>query len=594
MTYKIPKERRINNMVYTTGSPGPAAMARGMIYDTGSGMVYDTGSPEPPATAQGLTAQSTATSHSTKHSKAAPPNTMASSVQNSFRERADEVRRSSRGVQGTFRDPGIHHPPDHNGRRPGAHIRLLTRLKEEMKDDEENTVKAVLHDLQGSIRKSIQEHSHRSLWTFLEQHEEEIIESLRAGHDPLVRAELRRVLEPEIRAQVEAEFAGQREQKLAELAELDAEIERKRSAGSMAPPVTTQSEQGDQSSRPVRIKREPNDEPLSLFLDWEEDSHQNGENRGNNQEIEQEDVDHSGATDDTIIPWPFPPDDNDEPLDLPEVNLVPSIDEEGDYAPRNYSDTESDDSLGEDSDIEHMTRILNRIKSGKGPNYSQQDLIRDLMSGRSPDPTNSSCQEDEDFFRDREPFGEIPRFEASDSSTSYNRQEDDNFSDQDHLWTEPIFGESGESSNFSRQEGDSYNGQSDRSSSTLGAPIETDSLFSADDANDELPISKARRSNAARGTKRKGETLSYDPAYHYWVEDGRSKRVKINDTGLFPAAVFRATDDEKEVDETQRTVSTRKTDDVQAGRVKRSMPKKRGLSRESPIVIKDEEEDEEL
>ena len=598
-------------------------------------------SSQPPATTQGLTTQSNKASHL----KATTPNNMASPVHVSSYGQANGVQHSPGALEGSSQGPGIPDPPGHNGRKPGSHMGLLTRLKKQMKDDEDDTVKAVLEDLREPIRKSIQERSQKRLWTFLEQHGEEVVQSLREEQAPFVRAELRRELEPEIRAQVEAEFAGQREQKLAELAELDAEIERRRR--STAPPVAIKIEQEDQPSSPVRIKTEPNDEPLGLFLDSDDLGHQNVESRGNDPEIKQEDAGHLGTKDDSVIPWPFNFHDHDEPVDLPE-EPVRSIHRDRSDCPEN--------SLAMESDVDYSEGESEAwVRSYEDPEYTIRDEMREWRSCMSlPSKTGASEMEILDRLLEhewssqgsqtdhtdtvRDYFGSEPEFGNLDESPDHSRHDDDTYNDQEHVGRDAVFRESGESSNHSRQEVDTYSVQEDNSTSSLGLPIKTDSLYVADDADHERPPIKTRQSNAARGNKRKGETV-FDDAADDCIENRQIKRAKINDTGLFVSKADRdisclnidgsagsradmsatlgdhdchknsedVTDteillvvgNEKKVNETQRAVSSRKVDAVKTGRVKKSMPKKtsRRNLRCTPEVTtnyEEEEEEEEL
>ena len=489
----------------------------------------------------------------------------------------------------------------------------------------------------------------------LEPHIRAELEAEFAGRREQDLAELRRELEHEIRAQVETEFAGRRKKKLAELAEVDAEIDRKKRAGFFAPPVTIKREQDDQPSRRVRIKREPNDEPLSLFLDWDDQNHQNGENQDNNQEIKQEikqeeDVGPSGIKDDSVIPWPFP----DDPRNLPEDEPAPSIHEEGYHTPWNYSDTtQSEDRLsplspsqgwtdkddnrayrrlrglttdGEDSDMEYLAKLdwgtsdKSSIHSSQAEEtYSgQEDVGKDLGFENFDGSTNYSVPED-DAFSDQENLSRDVTFGVSGESSNYSRQEEHISSVQEHLKRDPIFEESGQSSNFSRQEGDTSNSQADYGTNSPGTPIKTESFYSADDADDERPASKARKSIPARGTKRKGRAVFDDPRYHC-IENGQIKRTKINGKGHFESKVDRDTsffntgglpdprannfnadmlgdyDYHKywESITNAEASSASGGENIQAGRVKRSMPKKRHLSRASPIQYQEEEEDEEL
>ena len=612
-----------------------------LLRATGNAALDVISSPEPSATTQGLTASSTKATRF----NAALPNTMDSPVRDISYRQADGVQHSSGAVEGTFRDPGIPDLPGPNGRKPEAQMGLFTNLKGQMKEAEDDVFKAVLDDLQGPIRKSVEERSQRRLWTFLEQHGEAIVESLREEQAPLVRAELRRELEteireqaplvraelrrelePEVRAQLEAEFAGQREQKLAELAELDAEIERKRR--STAPSVTVQHEEDHRpssppvqikrepdersSSPPVHIKGEPEDERLDLFIEWEDQGLHNVGNNGSNHKIKQEDTGSPGTEDDVVH---FPPGFvfHDELVERPVEDWnypfiyetpadllaedwnITSNHEAADHAPVNPlameealddSETESDDSSGEPT-IGELMREMRRCQSiPSDSDASEMEHMAKLL-----DIENS-------------PIFSIRGGQTDDSST---------------------FGNSDESTNGSQED-----------ASNLGIPIKIDESYVADYANDEHPPNKARRSIVTRGSKRKARTAFDDPSYQS-IGNALIKRARINTLGPYrseatrdiayakkhglpvsqadmfaalvdPDYIFRqakdvtstetllATGDEKKVCKTQLTDSTSKTDTVQTGRAKKSMPKrmsKRNLRCGPQIKIEEEEEDEE-
>ena len=597
---------------------------------------------------------------------------------------AQQPPRAATAAEGAFRGPETPEPPDPDGRDVRLmrmFNQQMEIMQQQMKADEDDTIDAVLDDLRDSIRESVQAHSARRLAPLMRIFGSAIVENLGYARDNFVKAEmhremereiraelevefaarreldlvhLRRELVPEIRAQVEAEIDGRREEKLAELAEIDAEIDRKKRASFMAPPVTVKNEQDDQPSRPVRIKKEPNDEPSSLFLEWDDQNHQNGGNRDNNQEIKQdikqEDVGPSGIMDDSVIPWPYP----DDPDDLTGDELRQSLREFGYHTPRNYSETpQSDDRLsplspsqgwtekddnrayrrlkglstdGEDSDMEHIASmfrgaspIWSSNSSQAEDNYAgQEDVGRDLGSGNSGGSTNYSIPED-DASSDQEHLRRNTAFGVPGESLNYSRQQEDISSGQEHLEGDLII-ESIESSNHDLQEGDTFNSQTDYSTNSPGTPIKTESLYPSDDADDERPASKARKSNSTRGTKRKpGRAVFDDPRFHC-IENGQIKRAKINDRGHFKSNVDRDTsffdmgglpdlqannfnsarlgdyDYHKYLESINNTeaLSASGSEKDQAGRIKRPMPKKRHLSRGSPIQYQEEEEDDEL
>ena len=578
-------------------------------------------SPDPPTTAQGLSTQPT----KTPRLKAASPSTMASPVDETPAGQADGAQHSPRAVNSTFQNPGIPDPPGHHGGRPATHIRLLEGLRQRMKDDVDVMTEAVLDDLREPIRKSIEERSQSRMWTFLEQHGEEIVQSLREEQIPLIRAELSRDYVPrEVAVQVDAEFAVQRERKLAELAELDAQIERrKRSA---APLRATTHEQDDQPSSPVRIKIEQDDQPSNpVRIKIEEDDQPSSPARI---KIEQDDqpsspvhikieptdgpseaAGHPGTIDDDRIYLNLP--ELDEPdledLDehgLPEENAVDHSVIDNDWSDREetlgdmYKAEKRCQSLPSDTDateFEHFKRFDDEMRSGN-------PRIHGIRGYRILSP--------ERFL------------EKSGESKNDSHQQDD-ASDDQH-------------SNPSRQEGDTYDGQEeDYSIRTPGVPSKTDTLNLAHDADDERPRSKTRKSKAARGKKRKQETAFEDLA-DPTTENSPFKRAKINEKGLFESKADRdvsgsningladsqadtlakrgdhdfhkdlvdatnpetlaAAGDVEKGSETKLKVSKRKTKAVQTGRVKKSMPKKisrRSLRSGRKVQIKEEEEDDE-
>ena len=643
-------------------------------------------SPEPSTTTQGPTSQST----TANHLKATTSKTMPSSVRDFSHGQADGARNPFRAVEIPSRDPGIPDPPRLDPRLTDTLTNLLVRLEQQMKDDEANTVQAVLDDLKEPIRKSIRTHSMRRLMTYLNDSGDQFIDILRDECRPYVLLDLRAELGPPVRVQVEAEFARQREQKLAELAELDAEIERKRSAVTTAPPVTVKDEQDEEPSSPIQIKKEAKDDPSSLFFDWDDQGHQNVDNRANDRE-------------DDTVPFPFS-DPGDGEIIYPAENDVPSIHKDGDDDSSNphvtkktvdYSHSESDDSstleeptieeptIGElirdhrramslpsDDNANDLLWISENIGMGEtdqSSNYSgQEDVGSGPAFGNSGESTDYSRQVD-DTSSDQEPFvkdlelsgsssprgqefdtnsdqedvGKDLMFGDSDESTHHSRQEDDISSDQER-------DESGECPNHSRQAGDTYTGQKDHSAGSRDFPIDVDSLYPSDNADVQLPPSKARQSNATRGSKRKAQTMFFDdlndPAEHdlddpvehgqlkvFKMEDGQIRRFRwfknntlerprnwrellanpradtstrhgdndhhnhaedVANTQTMSTAGY-----EKKVNKTQPTASTPKTDAVRTGRVKKSMPKKiikRSLSRGPQVNIKEEEEDEEL
>ncbi|CAF9932065.1 MAG: hypothetical protein HETSPECPRED_008272 [Heterodermia speciosa] len=671
-------------------------------------------SPEPSTTTQGPTAQST----TANHLKATTSKTMPSSVRDFSHGQADGARNPFRAVEIPSRDPGIPDPPRLETRLTDTLTNLLARLEQQMKDDEADTVQAVLDDLKEPIRKSIRTHSMRRLMTYLNDSGDQFIDILRDECRPYVLLDLRAELGPPVRVQVEAEFAhqreqklaelaeldaekerraqaeaefaGQREQKLAQLAELDAEIERKRSAVTTAPPVTVKDEQDEEPSSPIQIKKEAKDDPSSLFFDWDDQGHQNVDNRANDRE-------------DDTVPFPFS-DPGDGEIIYPAENDVPSIHKDGDDDSSNphvtkktvdYSHSESDDSstleeptieeptIGElirdqrramslpsDDNANDLLWISENIGMGEtdqSSNYAdQEDVGNGPVFGNSGESTDCSRQVD-DTSSDQEPFvndlelsgssshcgqefdtnsdqedvGRDLTFGDSDESTHHSRQEDDISSDQER-------DESGESPNHSRQAGETYTGQKDHRAGSRDFPIDIDSLYPSDNADVQLPPSKARQSNATRGSKRKAQAFwddLDDPAEHdlddpvehgqlkvFKMEDGQIRRFRWFKRDTLPpprnwrellakpradtstrhgdnnhhnhvedppnTQTISTAGYEKKVNKTQPTASTPKTDAVRTGRVKKSMPKKkiikRSLSRGPQVNIKEEEEDEEL
>ncbi|KAL8797369.1 MAG: hypothetical protein Q9195_000524 [Heterodermia aff. obscurata] len=584
-----------------------------------------TSSPEPPATTPATTQRRKAQSTTASRVKAESPDSVASPVRDLSRGPAKGAQRTSQEVEGTFGDPGMAGPPADGGHEPENPMRLLARLEQQMKDSEADTVQAVLDDLRGPIQKSVRVHSLRRLLADLQNEGDEFMNILRDECRPFVWLELREELKHEMKAREEAEFDrqleqelaklagqdaeidgqrkkklaeldaeldGRREQKLAELAELDAQIERK-SAVSTAPPVAVKNEQDNQTSGAVRIKKEADDEPL--FLDWGDQGHQNAESR------ELKDAGHSGTQSDTV-PGPFSVYDHDEPVDLPDEKHVPSIHEDGGHNSGNPLATkrtvESADTDGDDSSTGHELTIgdLRRIerRAMSLPSDSDADdlqyLAETIGTGESRELSSKYRGQEDDTYTGQEDVGSDLLFERLGESTEEFHQAVHTSSDQEHV-------KPGESSNHIRLAGDTYTGAGWQAAGSRAFPIDIDNLYASDDADDKRRPTKTRKSSAARGSKRKARTAFDDATDH--AENGQLKLVKTEDGEMKKVRNFEGlAGDEKKVNETQLTVSSRKTDAVQIGRAKKPMPKRisRGSLTCGPQVKleKQEEEDEEL